>query len=410
MQKTISLLGAAAFLWCAAIPVSAAELEFKPFLSLGAEFNDNIFESVTNKRSEYITHIRPGLTSKYQAPFWNWDMAYSFDYRRYERNSHSEELTHDAGLHGTIKLVENLLHVDVSDTYRRVSTDITRDATYQNSLFLNQTDQNIATVSPYLLFRPGQKTTIKTGYRYIDVRYWGEGIEKRDHAGFFDLSHELSEKLILTANYVFDSVKADDTAYRKHDAVAGFRYVYADKSSLFAQAGNTWQSFDTGRNVSYLTWNAGLTHDLGIAIATLSTGVQLTEDPQGLSTKSTVYSAKLDKAFKRGALGVSASYTEFENTQTQTVRSTGDRVLTFGGTGQYELLQGLNLVVGGVCDHYGGELATEPDYRVTGTAGLSYLFNYDISLGLNYTYVTYLGGAEGDRQVNRAVLDLRKTF
>ena len=408
MQKPAGIMILIAAICVAAVPARAAKLEFIPFLAVGAEFNDNIYETVNNKRSEYITHVRPGFTSKYQAPFWNWDMAYNFDYRRYERNSHSEEYTHDAGLKGTVMLVENLLHVDVSDTYRRVSTDITRDATYQNSLFLNQTDQNIAMVSPYLLFRPGQKSTVKTGYRYTDVRYWGEGIEKRGHAAFADFSHELSEKLALTASYVFDAVQTDSTNYDKHDASVGFRYGFAEKSSLFAQVGNTWQSFDTGRNVSYLFWNAGLVHDLGFAVATLNTGVQISEDPLGISTKSTSYSARLDKEFARGKAGIFTSYTEYEDTET--VRSTGERVLTFGGLGSYELLQSLVANLGGVCDKYGGQIATEPDYRVTGTAGLTYLFNYDISLALNYSYVTYLGASEGDRQVNRAIVDLKKTF
>ena len=67
--------------------VSAADTLFKPFVSVSEEITDNVFELPANKRTEYITRLRPGATFNYKSPFWTWDSAYSFEYRNYARDT-----------------------------------------------------------------------------------------------------------------------------------------------------------------------------------------------------------------------------------------------------------------------------------------------------------------------------------
>jgi len=392
-------------------PSRAAEMEFKPSLSVSEEVNDNIYETSSSKRTDYITRVMPGATFHYLAPLWNWDMDYTFEYRKYAQRSQSDQYNHSANLKGNISLLNNFLFLDVADTYRRVSLDVARDVTTESSLFLNQTDQNIATVSPYLQWRLGEKSTLKTGYRYIDTRYWGDGIEKREHGAFAELKYEVTSKFSLSAGYDYSRNKTTPFSYDTHDVYGGFNYQYADKSSIFGKIGNTWQMFNNGANANFLFWDAGIIHDFGIAVATLESSVQTTEDPLAVSTKTTNYIGKLDKVLQRGAVGLSSTYTEYEDTQTGI---NSQRKLSFSGNGRYELIESLqgSLVV--TADRfYQTSAVTDFRYHLNATTGLAYSFNRDLVASLNYTYETFrndLNDATGAREINRGIIELKKAW
>ncbi|QEM68671.1 TIGR03016 family PEP-CTERM system-associated outer membrane protein [Geobacter sp. FeAm09] len=390
----------------------ASELDFKPSLAVIGEINDNIYESASGKRTDYITRVQPGATLHYLTPFWNWDVAYTFDYRNYARHSRDDEYNHDANLKGTMALVDNFFYLDVSDTYRRVSLDVSRDVTTQSSLFVNQTDQNIAMVSPYLLWRPGAKSTLKTGYRYTDTRYWdSDGIDKHEHGGFADLTYELTPKLSLTLGYAFTRSETVPVNFDKHDVYGGFKYQYAEKSFVFGQIGNTWQNFRHYNSVNYLFWHAGVTHDFEVAVATLETNVQNTEDPLAVSTKETSYSGKLDKVLQRGAVGISSSYSEYVNTQTDT---RNQRKLSFSGYGRHEVVESLTASLNATAErYYQNGLRGEYPYHFIATGSLAYAFNHDITLTLTYSYETNrddINSSTNARDINRGIVEIRKIF
>jgi hypothetical protein len=388
----------------------AANLAFSPSLTVSEEFTDNIYETSHNKRSEFITRLQPGFTSRYQAPFWSWDLGYNFDYRNYARSSREDEYNHNGMLKGNLTLLDNFLFLDVNDTYRRVTLDVSRSADTESSLFLNQTDQNNAVISPYLLWRLGEKGTLKTGYRYTDIRYWGDGIDRQEHGAFADLNREVSSTLSLSAAYGFAHLESEPTQYNKHDLSGGFRFEYAEKSFLYGQIGNSWQFFSHGGDASYLFWNAGLTHDLGIAVATLETRVQTAIDPLAVTTKETSYSGRLEKTLQRGKVGFSTSYSEFVNAQTD---STNQRRLSFSGTGRYEFLKNLDASLAVTAERFYLNTGTGFPYHLNAACGLSYTFNHDIRLGLNYTYNTQridLDTATGALETNRVAVEIRKVF
>jgi hypothetical protein len=407
---TPALFGCVAAIWSPAFVTAADSSAFKPSLTVSEEFTDNVHEQVANKRSDFITRVQPGITFKYEAPLWNWDVGYTFDYRTYDRSSKGDEITHNANVKGTTFLMDNFLYLDVGDTYQRVTTDVSRTAATESSLFLNQTDQNVAFVSPWLLWRPTTKSTLKTGFKFTDTRYWGTGIEKQEHHGFTDLNYELTSKLNLTTQYGFTRLESTPTSYNKHDISAGFRFEYSDKSFLFGSVGNGWQHFDQGRATDYLFWKAGLTYDAGIAVATLESSSQSTEDPLAVSTKEIVYSAKLDKTLQRGTLGLVVSYSEYINTQTDVLEHTK---MSYSGTFSYEVLSSLtaNLVL--TAERFSQQTGATLPYRFIGNGGLSYAFKNDLTLSLIYTYTTELQNLEttdGSKQINRAILELKKVF
>lgn len=390
----------------------AADSQFVPNISVSEEYTDNIYDSVhvRDQHEEFITRAQPGFSLRYVAPRLNGNLAYNFDYRHYARKTRGDEYTHLLSSSGMLTVVDNFMFIEMSDSYKQVSLDVARDVTNE-SLYNNQSDQNLGRVSPYMVWRLGLNSTIKTGYRYSNTWYREPtGVNKSEHAAFIDGSHEVIPGFSLTWGYAFASAETSQMGFSKHDVYGGFRYEYADKSFLFGQGGNTWQSFDSGVKVNNLFWNAGITHEYSFATATLETKVQYSEDPLRSSIKETFYSGKLDRKLARGAIGLSSSYSEYEITETGQMDR---RKLAFGATGNYEIVDRITASAGMMGERFSIKTAADYPYRFSSNAGLSFAFNNDLSLSFNYTNVAYrdsLSDATNRKDINRVILEVKKSF
>jgi putative secretion ATPase (PEP-CTERM system associated) len=387
----------------------AADYKLHPSLTVGEEYTDNVFETGTNKREDYITRIRPGIAWLHKAPLWDWDINYAFDYRYYARGSRSDDTTHNLAAKGLVKIVEGFMFLDLSDTYSRVSLDVSRD-TSEESLFVNQTDRNTFTASPYFLWRLGTLATLKTGYRYVNTWYREPtGVDKREQSAFADLTHEFSTKASVTAGYTFTHQDTGFNDYDKHDAYAGGRYEYADKSFVYAQAGNSWITYSTTGSISNPFWNAGITHDFDSIVASLKAGTAYIEDPLGNTTQETSYVADISKKLARGSLGLNLSYAELENTVTKSLQTR-----RYGGTvrSAYELLPKLTGTLAFTAEKYDRKDLGSYTRHLFVDSGLSYQLGEGLTVALNYKYIDYYspGIATDNKQVNRAILEIRKTL
>lgn len=418
MKRVWSLLAAGAVFGLASGQAAAApERLFVPFLSVSEEYTDNVYDEKDTQESDFITRLRPGFTSTYEAARWKWDLAYNLDYRYYARNTHDNDLNHEANLKGSIVLWENRFFLDLSDTYKLTPLDISRDSS-QSSLAANQTKQNIATINPWLLWRPGQKTSLKTGYRYVDTRYWdSDGIDKKAHVGYADLAYELTGKLSLLAGYAYThQLSADNLDYDKQDVSGGFRYRFAEKSQVYATLGYTWQDFSNDFSSNYLFWNTGLVQEIGQFIATLEARRQVTEDPLADSTRETSYSIKLDRPFTRGSIGLLAGHTRYDTAVNASGSVADDyRKTTLGFTGKYEISQGmtLNAAISGERFSYDAPTADDYRYRLLASLGLNWQLFQDLNLGISYTRVANqndLDTTSGGWDTNRVIVELKKTF
>lgn len=399
---------------CAVLLASAksqgADFSIKPMLTVSEEYTDNVFESNLSKRSDYITRTQPGLTLKYQAPFWDWDLGYAFDYRYYARGSRSDDTTHNINAKGLVKLVDEVLFLDLNDTYKRVSLDVTRDTTNE-SLFQNQSDQNVGAVSPYLVLHPTTRLTLKTGYRYINTWYKDpQAVSKQDHIGFINSSYELSPTFFLTGDYTFTRENpVNDRSFYRHEAYLGTRYEYADKSFIYARGGFIASDYDNGTHSLNPSWNAGLTHTFDTVTANLSTGMKYSDDPLGVSTLETSYSTSLTKSLQRGSLTLQGSYTEFSDANTDQLKN---KRYSGGFTGAYELMQDLRATLGLTYENYRQPLlgGTTDKYYVD--CGLSYSFGKELTAGLTYKYIDYSSAriVADNKQVNRVILEVKKVF
>jgi hypothetical protein len=387
------------------MPAYAAEFSIKPTLAVSEEYNDNVFETRDFRKTDYITRALPGLALKYNAPFWDWDIAYNFDYRYYARNSKTDDYTHNLLAKGNVKIIDEFMLLDISDSYKRVSLNVTRDYT-QESLVANQSDSNTFTASPYFLLRPGTHATVKTGYRYTNVWYRDPtAIDKREHSGFVDAVYEYSPKLSFNADYTFTHQNSVN-GFDKYAPYAGARYEYADKSFVFAQGGYTWIHFKNRSDFNNPFWNAGITHTFEPYSVYFNTGVQYPEDPQSGLTKETDYTLGMKRTMVRGDVGASVYYSKYDGINVDMTRKYGA-----GITGRYEITAKLTGNISFNAEKYDHSTGSYTR-RFYVNPALGYALPWDITVALNYTFVDYYspGVFNDNYRVNRVILEVKKTF
>ena len=392
-----------------ATAAQGADFQLHPSLAVSEEFTDNVFETRTDRISDYITRALPGLVMSYKAPALEGDLNYVFDYRHYARDSRGDEVSHTLNAKAKLTAVDNLLFLEAADNYQRVSLDVTRDTT-RESLFVNQSDRNIITASPYFTLRPSERIPVKGGYRYTDTRYVNSsGIDKTDHVAFLDIAYELSKYFSLTAGYTFTRELADIDDFSQHQALGGFRYEYAEKSFLFAKAGKTWTRYNSGQRLDSLAWNAGLTHVFDTVTATVITGVRYNEDPLSNVMKESYVSGIIEQRLKRGSISFSPLYSEYAMTKTDTLQTR-----KYGATvsGQYDFSTDLKGRLAFTAERYEQQLVDSYTRRFQVDSGISYLLAEQLTIALSYVYTGYYspGIAADNLHVNRAMVELKKTF
>ncbi|AJE03483.1 hypothetical protein GPICK_09095 [Geobacter pickeringii] len=408
LMRSHVLATAALFLCCSSVSF-ATEFSFHPSLAVSEEYTDNVLERSTDKKSDFITRVLPGISLLYKAPRWDWDGRYTFDYRYYAKRNRSDEITHDAAVKGQIRVVDEFFFVDLDEIYKKVSLDVTRDNTGE-SLFFNQSDRNTFTVSPYFVWRLNPKAKLKTGYRYMNTWYKEPtGVDRTDHSGFGELAYEITPRTTFTAGYTFTHQDSSLNDYDKHDGYVGGRYEFDERSYLFGQVGYTSIRYDFGQNVGNVFWNAGFSKTFDSLTAHVNTGVKYTEDPQSNLTKETFYSGGLDYLFGRGEASLFLNYSDFDRIGPGTIDTTR---YTAGVRARYELVPSLTGSAGFEADNFVRSYMLNTPRRYFATASLSYLLSEGFTLTATYIYVDYYSPTVvGDnREINRAILELRKIF
>jgi len=384
----------------------AGEFSFHPSIAISEEFTDNVFEERDNKRSDFITRLIPGIAFTYNAPLWDWDLRYAYDYRYYARDSRDQDDTHHLSAHGLTRVIKDLLFLDVTDVYERVSLDVSRDRTSE-SLFLDQSDSNTFIASPYFSFNPGSKTTVRTGYRYRNVWYKEpDGIDRQQHIGFAEATYEYSPKLNLIASYTYTHEKSD-YSFDRHAPYVGFRYEYKDRSFIFAQGGYTWFRMRDQGDFNYPFWNGGVTHVMGTYTVSLTTAVQYPEDPESTVTRETDYALSVTKEFSRGNAGITLSYADYSGDVVDT-----DNRYRAGVNLRYEIGARLVTSLAAGVEKYDHRIPDTYTRRIFVNPALTYQFPKEIFLTLSYFYADYYSPLlyDDNYTVNRVILEARKTF
>jgi hypothetical protein len=391
----------------------AAEFKFTPSLGVGEEYNDNVFDSAFDVRTDYITHIMPGLALKYKTPLWDWDINYLLDYRIYARSSYTNDHPQSVDARGLITMVDNLLYLDLSDVYQRVSTNITQNST-QQSLNNNQTQSNIVTASPYITLQPASTVKTKIGGRFAN--YWYDdpaSIDKNEYGGFATVDYEVAPKVFIETGYTYThgDTRQDPQInnYNWHNVFVGPRYEYAEKSFIYGHGGYTFIDYASGQRFNDPFWDVGISHNFDTYVATIETAVSYDQDPEQNLTQVTRYSGKLEKTLPRGTVSVYLTYLQYKYLNNSTQPETD--IYEAGMGAQYELLPRLtaNLAFNAQEVH---EIGTGNYTYFFVNPNLSYALPKDVTVALNYIFYEYSSPnmAENNRHANRVILEVRKVF
>ncbi|MGC1453907.1 MAG: TIGR03016 family PEP-CTERM system-associated outer membrane protein [Nitrospirota bacterium] len=290
-----------------------AEFRIQPSITLGEEYNDNIFLVPENRSYDYISRIAPSISLMYKAHLWDWDVNYLYDYRYFARYYIKEDRTHALNLANHTRIIDEYVFLDLRDNYARISIDPTRDYT-QESTFVNQTDRNTLTVNPYFITRPTSQMTVTTGYSYSNTWYKDPtAIDETEHDVYTGLQQELSQRMIMIAGVKHTLDKNRLQEYTQDDVFLGQKYEYVANSTLSIRVGNSWFDNKGAEKTSQVFWDASFIHRYSTMTVTYETGLRFIPDPILILRREDRYLATISKAVERSSLSVSGGLIEYRN-------------------------------------------------------------------------------------------------
>lgn len=390
---------------------AAAEYAIEPALTLGEEYTDNVFLVPQNPKTDYITRVLPSIHAVYTAPIWEWDFAFAYDWRYYANRSRTDDSTYSLAFSNHTGKIWEFLYLDVKDTYRRVSLDTIRDYTMQ-SLFVNQTDVNEFSLSPYAKFKLSSHTTGTAGYQYRNLWYRERGaVDKDEHMVFADFEDEFSLRTSIAAGARFARTDASLLTYNKADIYAGPRFEYTDGSFLWVRLGAT--RFDSNKMESNTQgyWDAGIQHRFRTYSLSLLAALVYIDDPRRVQRREDRYAAIFRKETERSAITAQAARSEYRGIFNKHLETTS---YSIGGTVSHRFTEALRtsyrLHIQRDEDNrmrtysmlYVNSLRGEYEFPANTTLALEYRFQHgyspnDVNYELNYDN-------------NRVVLEVRKVF
>jgi len=391
---------------------AAAEYRIQPALTLSEEYNDNVFLTPTNPTHDYITRVLPSLHFVYSAPLWDWDVAYAYDYRYYNYKSRIHDSTSTLSLTNHTTLVKDFFFIDLKDIYSRVSLDSIHDFT-QQSLFVNQTDSNIASATPYFTLNLSSRMTASTGYQYRNVWYKDpRAIDKTDHIVFADVSDEMSLKTFMTAAVRYTHTETKLLTLNRTDVSAGPRYEYADGSRIWFIIGNTWfasEQQEIRGNQAF--WDTGIIHKFRTYSLSFNAALTYVDDPLRILRREDRYVGTFRKETERFTLGVTVGLWEYRDILTKHLQDTR---YSSGGTVSYVITPALQGTYSLTIDRYVND-QTETYYMLyLDMVRLAYQLGANTTLAVNYLFTHgYSPDAVNFNQNydnNRINLELTKQF
>lgn len=291
-----------------------SEFRIEPAMTVSEEYNDNIFLDSSNEAVDYITRVIPAFHSKYQASLWDWDVAYSYEYRYYAHRTYDAYSTQRLNLSNLTRVVPEFFFIRMTDVYSPVSLSLARDFT-QESLNVNQSDQNIFAFNPYLVFHPTKRTMLTTGYQYRNIWYKDpRATDKVEDSVNAELQHELSERVMMTGTVSFLYTKASNTGtrgelrYNQALVMAGPKYEYQDRSTAWGKVGVSRIDQYDGNIATRFAWDAGVTHAMPATTYTIHTSRSWVDDPIYITRRQDQYLAAVKWTSEPTTLGATAGH------------------------------------------------------------------------------------------------------
>ena len=203
--------------------------EFHPFLTTEEKYDDNLYQTRSNKRSDWITTISPGITASLLNPLLNFELEYQPGLVYFLHNPQLDYTSHDVNFNSTFDLTPRLTF-SLTETFlhsNEPSMDEMLETDYERSLRTRtraEYDRN--TIVPQLEYRFARDSFIRLYYRNTDfssddpdedeytenyfeseLEYWfnvrnGINLSCNFTKGNFDIDTDLLNAVNITARYM----------------------------------------------------------------------------------------------------------------------------------------------------------------------------------------------------------------
>jgi uncharacterized protein (PEP-CTERM system associated) len=162
-QASASLFGFS--LCCLAVPVQAESWQITPTIAVNETLTNNLFLTSTNKTSDLVTAITPGISIDGKGGRASLRLSYGFTQQLYARESSQNNHQNSLSAIGSLEAIENWLFIDATGTISQ-----------QYISAFGQTSQSIANVNnnqtetSYYSISPHIKGTFLSSAEYL-LRY-----------------------------------------------------------------------------------------------------------------------------------------------------------------------------------------------------------------------------------------------
>ena len=272
MMKRYVVMFILAFLFFQVKPVMAYEYTTDISLSLTEEYNDNIFLEPSDRISDFITHISPGINFSVKSTNSELRLGYSPSFSLYSAHDELNDTAHRFTANGSFRLSERL-SLTLTDTFVKSSEMVDIRAIPDLGPITGRTELRLNTVSGNISHRLSDTFSYTVGASYFDTDYKEPGfIDVKTYSGNTSLGYRSSERTTLSANvrYVkYDYKTVTDAEGQDYTLGATHRFSPTVTGSLTGGITIT-KIEDTGETDTGFTGNLNITKTFEKGEAALS--------------------------------------------------------------------------------------------------------------------------------------------
>ncbi|MBN2376138.1 MAG: hypothetical protein JXD22_07050 [Sedimentisphaerales bacterium] len=240
---------------CLCLPVQGAgyTFDFNPLLITEETYDDNIFLTSSNKRSDWITSISPGFITSLTDPRINFTLEYHPDLLYYLHNPEFDSTGHTLNFTTSAELTSRLTF-SLDETYTRsniasleefADTDYERDARRDAREIFNR---NV--VVPRLEYRFGTDNSVRLYYRNSCYRSEDPTEDDyRENYGEAQLDYWFNVKngISLLGHFIKGNFDEDTDLISSLDITARYRYRFSPHVEIYGEYGTGASDFEEER-------------------------------------------------------------------------------------------------------------------------------------------------------------------
>jgi Putative beta-barrel porin 2 len=393
------------------VPFALAQYHFEltPSLTMGEQYDDNIFLTPDHKKSDYITTVSPGFNLDLVGHHTQLGVRYAPTFVWYQSRASDDTVRHAGTLTLGHDLAENL-RFDLSDTYTKSEEPIeTIDTIVDVRHTRRPYQRNTASASLHYIFGP--ENSITAGYRHSLLENDDPTIDDgREQNPFATATVWMNVKNGLEFSYAYtDATFSRDVGPPADDYTGqsgGVRYIYRfnPHQRCFVGYTLTTRNFD-GATEDYkvhegtVGYEQDVSRDLSV---TLGAGYFRQENDRSSDESGPSYNAAITKRFQRGSVTIGGAG-GWHEAYLEAERRGFSRYESVMGTLEYRLLEPLTGFAGGSLRHDKDDTGREWD-TYQGNCGIRWAFLRWFTAGLEYRYAKRKDDVHADEFTDNQVM------